>query len=181
MNDCLFIQGWRNTLITFTQLDIHLLVMTSLTTSPTVCEDSGLRVGHNNLQYRGPTRNSPGPIPVQPVHCRFQPAITSLPSTEVLWLLFYCRSHQGRWTSRERTLRWWHLTSTWGFTRTINWTGLITLQLHKRTFRADSICWGSSGPLESFALLITLYDTVVASAIFYGLVCKSSRRQEEIW
>ena len=42
----------------------------------------------------------------------------------------------------------WHLTSTLEFTWTINLTGLITPQLHTRKVRADSICWGSSGPLE---------------------------------
>ena len=53
------------------------------------------------------------------------------------------------WTSREQTLRWWHLKSTWVFTWTINWTRLITLQLHLWKVRAVSICRGSSGPLAS--------------------------------
>ena len=79
-----------------------------------------------------------------------------------------------RWTSREQTLRWWHLTSTWELTGTISWTGLITLQQPIRKVRADWICWGSSGPWVQGELLTTFYDSVVASAIFYGVACWSS-------
>lgn len=32
------------------------------------------------------------------------------------------------WTSRWKTLRWWHLVSTWVFIWTTNWTGLTRLQ-----------------------------------------------------
>ena len=59
----------------------------------TVCEDSGPRVGHNNLQYRGPAGNSPGPFPVHPVHCRLFLPITLQQSTKVLWWLCYCPPH----------------------------------------------------------------------------------------
>ena len=42
-----------------------------------------------------------------------------------------------------------------------NWTGLITLQQHIRKVRADSIHWGSSGPLDcrghSWQLPMTLW------------------------
>ena len=53
---------------------------------------------------------------------------------------------------------WWHLTSTWEFTWTITWNGLMRLQLHTRKVRADSIYWGSSGPLESrgYSLLLSM-------------------------
>ena len=65
-----------------------------------------------------------------------------------------------RWTSRERTLRWWHLTCTCEFTWTINWTGLITLRQQSREVRAD-FCWGRSGHLEcrrhSWLLSMTLW------------------------
>ena len=40
----------------------------------------------------------------------------------------------------EGTLRRRHLTSTWEFIWTINWTGLITLQQHTRKVRVDCIC-----------------------------------------
>ena len=63
------------------------------------------------------------------------------------WISAGTNNPAHRWTSWEQTLRWWHLTSTWEFTWTINWTGLITLQQHIRKVRADCICWGSSGPL----------------------------------
>lgn len=48
------------------------------------------------------------------------------------------------WTSRWKTLRWWHLISTWVFIWTTNWTGLTRLQpfIH---IKRDSTCSGVSG------------------------------------
>ena len=63
----------------------------------TVCEDSGLHVGHNICRtgYKPPTEKSPGPFPVHPVHCRLLPPITPQPSTKVHWRLCYHQPHQG--------------------------------------------------------------------------------------
>lgn len=42
-----------------------------------------------------------------------------------------------QWTSRERTLRWWNLTSTWVFTWIIKWTGLTIWMHYISKVRAD--------------------------------------------
>ena len=91
------------------------------------------------------------------------------------WISTGTNNPAHRWTSREWTLRWWHLTNTWEFIWTICWTGLITLQLHKRKGQSRLHLLRK---LRSFgvqgALLTSSYDSVVTSDIFYGVVHWSS-------
>ncbi|KAI3352131.1 hypothetical protein L3Q82_020946 [Scortum barcoo] len=143
-----------------------------------------------SLQHRCSAGNGSGSFPVHPLHCRLfiQHTIMSSSRSSLMTLLLLASSQMGTTESTEdlfRTLRtgacgttsrstlvkprsWWWISA-----------GVATLRLHRRALvkKGNSRLFllrrlrsfGVQGPL-----LRTFYDSVVASAIFYGIVCWAS-------
>ena len=72
---------------------------------------------------------------------------------------------------REWTSSWWPRISTWVFTWTINWTGTIKPEPWPEQ---TEVFWTTGGA-------VAFYDSVVASAIFFGVVCWGCSISTEIF
>ena len=93
-----------------------------------------------------------------------------------LWWIWGEPGHQwSQFPSWGTTWTLLNTTSIWVCSSTINWTGLSTLKSSTRRDRAASIFWGGSAPLTCRIMLRMFYESVVASAILFAVVCWDSR------